>query len=127
MKEVYQRMKTPAGKDCKHYYEDFHRGREIQECRLVKYNPQSDRWHPKDCEKCPIPDILRANADPDMVLELTLKSGFLGFGRKYDIRAYSQRDGHEITDPYVGTIKDNPGLEIFRKALEEDDDQSNTA
>jgi hypothetical protein len=92
-------MKTPAGKECKHYYEDFHRGRNIQECRLVKYNAQSERWHPKDCGRCPIPDILRANADPDMILELTIKNGFLGLGRKLDVVAYSESDGSVIDDP----------------------------
>lgn len=120
-------MQTPDGKECKHYYEDFHRGRNVQECRLVKYNPQSERWHPKDCAKCRVPDILRANADPDMVLELTIKTGFLGFGRRLVVKAYSQSDGTEIENPYVGRLKDNPGLDIFRKALEDDDDKSGSA
>src|SRR5688572_8219728 len=29
-------MRTPAGKECDFYYEDFHRGRELQECRIQK-------------------------------------------------------------------------------------------
>lgn len=116
-------MKTPAGKECKHYYEDYHRGRDIQECRLVKYNPASQPWQPKDCSRCPVPDILLANADPDMELTLTITTGFLGLGRKLDVTAHSRRDGTEIEDPYVGRVDpDNPGLDIFRKALEEDDD-----
>ncbi|MEM9954198.1 MAG: hypothetical protein AAFV93_06465 [Chloroflexota bacterium] len=116
-------MRTPAGKDCKHYYEDFHRGRNVQECRLVKRNLESERWHPNDCNKCPVPDILLANADPDMELTLTITKGFLGFGRKLEVTAKSLRDGTTIDDPYVGNLnKENPALDVFRQALDEIDD-----
>jgi hypothetical protein len=112
-------MRTPAGKDCKFYYQDFHRGRDLQECRLEKENPNSERWHPSDCEKCPVPDILWANADPDMQLKLTIKKGFLGFGRKVVIEATSRKDGQKIENPYVGRADDNPGLDIFRQAMDD--------
>jgi hypothetical protein len=119
-------MKTPDGRECKHYYADFHRGRNVQECRLVNINPASEAWHPSDCSKCPVPDILLANADPDMELTLTIKKGFLGFGRKMEVTAKSRKDGTVIEDPYVGHVdKDNKGLNIFRQALDEmseDDD-----
>jgi hypothetical protein len=115
-------MRTPAGKECRHYYADFHRGRDLQECRLEKENPNSLRWNPNDCAKCPVPDILRANADPDMQLKLTISSGFLGFFRKVSVEATSKRDGKPIKDPYVGRIDaENPGLDIFRQALEDKD------
>lgn len=117
-------MINPAGKECKHYYQDFHRGRNLQECRLVKHNPLSERWHPDDCKKCPVADILLANADPDMELTVTIKSGFLGFGRKVEVVAHSRKDGELIEDPFVGKMdKDNPGLEIFRQALEDSEDE----
>lgn len=116
-------MKTPAGKECRHYYEDYHRGRNIQECRLAKANPASARWHPNDCKRCPVPDILLANADPDMELTLTIRSGFMGFGRRLEVSARSQKYGTTIEDPYVGRIdENNPGLDIFRQALDNDDD-----
>lgn len=115
-------MRTPAGKECRHYYEDFHRGRDVQECRLEKQNPNSERWQPSDCSKCPVPDILLANADPDMLLTLTIKRGFLGLNRRVEVVATSAVDGSIIPDPYVGQLKDNPALDIFRKALENDDD-----
>ncbi|QPC81108.1 hypothetical protein G4Y79_15505 [Phototrophicus methaneseepsis] len=117
-------MRTPAGKECRYYYADFHRGRNIQECRLVKDNPESERWHPNDCSRCPVPDILLANADPDLELKLTIKRGFLGLTRKLDVEARDAKTGEIIEDPYIGNIdtENNPGLEIFRKALEEDDD-----
>ena len=116
-------MITPAGHDCKHYYEDYNRGRNIQECRLVNLNPNSERWQPSDCAKCAVPKILLANADPDLELTVTIRKGFLGFGRKVEVVATSKSDGTIIENPYVGrTDKNNPGLEIFRQALEDLDE-----
>ncbi len=118
-------MRTPDGKECRYYYQDFHRGRNVQECRLAKENPQAPAWHPHDCAKCPVPDILRANADPNMQLTWSVRTGFLGFGRKVVITAIDRSDGSVIPDPYVGRIpKDHKGLELFRQALEDlkDDD-----
>lgn len=118
-------MKTSDGRECKHYYEDFHRGRNVQECRLIKAHAEGEGWHPSDCSKCPVPDILLANADPDMELTLVIKKGFLGFGRKLEVTAKSRTDGSPIADPYVGNVdKNNPNLKLFQQALEEmnDDD-----
>lgn len=113
-------MITPNGKSCKHYYQDFHRGRNVQECRLVRSNPDSADWHTTDCARCVVPDILMANADPDMELTLTIKKGFLGFGRKLELTARDRRDGTVIENPYVGRVDaDHPGIAIFRKAIED--------
>ena len=56
-------MRTPAGTECPHYYEDFHRGRSTQECRLIDRNPQSLPWTEAVCEKCSVPAIVRAIAE----------------------------------------------------------------
>ncbi len=117
-------MRTPAGKECKHYFEDYHRGRDVQECRLIKDNPESFRWRPEDCNKCAVPDILNANASPNMQLTLTVSARFMGFGRKLEITARCTRHNIPIEDPYVGCPKDieeRPGLDIFRQALENAD------
>lgn len=55
-------MRTPDGKECRHYCEDFHRGRALQECRLIKSNRDLLNWRPEDCARCPVPSILQANA-----------------------------------------------------------------
>ena len=58
-----------------------------------------------------------------MELTVTIKKGFLGFGRKVEVTAKSLKDGVVIEDPFVGRIdKNNPGLEIFRQAMEDMDD-----
>jgi hypothetical protein len=118
-------MLTPAGKECPHYYEDFHRGRDIQECRLVKDNPDSLPWRPKDCEHCPVPDIVRANASDDMRLTLTIRPILLGFGRQMKVEAWCEKHDIPIEDPYVGCpldVEDSPALKLFKDALENNDD-----
>ena len=37
-------MINPAGQECRFYYQDFHRGRSEQECRLVMKNGESADW-----------------------------------------------------------------------------------
>lgn len=116
-------MRTPAGKECRHYYEDFHRGRNIQECRLIKYNPESLMWHPSDCAKCLVPAILNANASPNLELKLTVKKRFLGFGRTLEVEAFCRGEPIKLEDAYTGCdqhLKDHPGLDLFRSALEDD-------
>ena len=117
-------MRTPAGKECPHYYEDFYRGRDIQECRLARENPDSEKWQPKDCNKCTVPEILQANASRDMQLTLTIKSHLMGLTRTVNVEAFCTKHRIPIDDPHVGCtqcIAENPGLDIFRQALDDSD------
>ncbi len=110
-------MRTPAGKECRFYYENFNRGRYDQECRLLQGNPNSPSWRPKDCENCPVPDILLANSSPNLVLEATVKSGFLGFSRRVEVSAFCSLHLIDVPNPHVGCVKcamEKPGLkELF--------------
>lgn len=106
-------MRTPAGAECKHYYEDFNRGRQIQECRLAQSNPTTLPWEPKDCSKCPVPAILRANGNMDLILTLSIQRGFLGLGRKLTVNADCAKHAATVSNPYVGCQQCNaekPGL-----------------
>jgi hypothetical protein len=94
-------MRTPAGTQCHYYYEDFHRGREQQECRLIRANRRSLPWEPGLCSKCPVPEILRANGSPDMRLELTVKKK-LGLFISMDVEAHCVRHGRRIENPILG-------------------------
>ncbi|MBN1314683.1 MAG: hypothetical protein JXA42_04425 [Anaerolineales bacterium] len=109
-------MKTPAGKECEHYYEDFHRGKSVQECRLVRINPESLPWQPQDCVKCPVPSILRANGNPHMQLTLTVNRGLLGLGRKLSVKAFCRKHFIDIDEPPIGCPQcrtEQPGLSIL--------------
>jgi len=114
-------MRTPAGKECRHYYADFARGRSLQECRLAKANPESQPWTPKLCALCPVPEILQANSSPDLQLTLTIGSRLFGIGRKLMVSAACLRHHVAVVDPYIGCPQCNaerPGLDAFLKALE---------
>ena len=109
-------MKTPAGQECRFYYENFHRGHSDQECRLVQNNPHSATWHPKDCTNCPVPDILRANSSPDLVLEGIINKGFLGLNRRVTVKAFCSRHLIDVPKPQAGCIecaRERPGLQQF--------------
>ncbi len=106
-------MKTPAGKECKFYYEDFNRGRNRQECRLIPRAAGAAGWRPGDCARCPVPDILWANASEHLELRAHIVNGFLGFGRHVRIAASCRKHNVEVRDPYAGCeqcARDRPGL-----------------
>ena len=104
-------MRTPAGTECRYYYEDFNRGRTIQECRLIRGNPDSAPWKPGLCKTCPVPAILRANACPHMQLEAWVSRRWLVLSQvrvrafcKRTLRARTQRarTNQVVADPMVG-------------------------
>jgi hypothetical protein len=110
-------MITPAGKECRFYYEDFYRGSSEQLCRLIRNNPRSPSWQPKDCSNCPVPEILRANSSPDLVLEGIVKKGVLGMNRHVAVKAFCSRHLVDVESPEVGCPQcamEKPGLrELF--------------
>ena len=110
-------MITPAGTECRFYYQDYHRGHSEQFCRLIRGNPDSASWEEKDCSRCPVPEILRANSSPDLVLEATIKRGLLGINRRVEVTASCSRHLVEVERPEVGCpqcAKERPGLqELF--------------
>lgn len=115
-------MKTPAGKECRFYYQNFHRGHSDQECRLIQANPRSPEWRPKDCHNCPVPEILLANNSPHLVLEGTIKKGMLGLNRRVEVTAFCSKHLVDVPKPHVGCpacAKEKPGLqELFGEELE---------
>jgi hypothetical protein len=114
-------MRTPDGKECPQYYEDFHRGRNEQTCRLAERNPDSATWQPRDCVLCTVPAILQANASPDLRLKLAIKKGILGFGRRVEVEATCDKHRVTVADPIVGCPQCNserPGFDAFLKSLE---------
>ena len=95
-------MRTPAGAECPHYYEDFYRGRSTQECRLIARNPHSEPWQPKLCARCPLPAIRRTNACPNMVLEARVMRHWLGLVQRVEIYAVCTEYQVEVENPYIG-------------------------
>jgi hypothetical protein len=94
-------MRTPAGTECRYYYEDFHRGRATRECRLILASRHSLAWQPGLCARCAVPAVLRANGSGDLRLELTVRKRLLLWTR-LDLGAYCVRHSLVIEDPYRG-------------------------
>jgi hypothetical protein len=94
-------MRTPAGAECTFYYEDYHRGQERRECRLIARNARSARWEPALCKSCPVPPILRANSCPNMALEAAVVRRW-HFWKRVRVDAYCVKHLVAVADPHVG-------------------------
>lgn len=104
-------MRTPDGRECDYYYEDFYRGAEVQECRIPK-DPKSAPWAPPLCAKCPVPEILLHNGSPWLVLTLKIrKVPFLG--AKLTVTAVCSKHDLVIEDPIKGCPRDFEDLPQF--------------
>jgi len=95
-------MRTPAGKECRYYYADFHRGANVQSCRLIERNRDSLPWRPELCATCPMPDILRANACPNLVLDARVVKRFLGLSQRVEVTGWCKEYFLEVKHPEVG-------------------------
>jgi hypothetical protein len=95
-------MKTPAGKECKYYYGDFHRGRNVQTCRLIERNRESPPWRPHLCATCPVPDILQANHSETLKLDGKVVKKFFGFKQQVEVEGWCSECFSAIPNPMIG-------------------------
>lgn len=95
-------MLTPTGKECRYFYGDYFRGRNVEECRLLQSASPEIEWKPDYCFTCPVPDILLANACSSMELEPRLARMF-PFGKKtVKVKSYCKKTLREGFDPHIG-------------------------
>lgn len=94
-------MRTPAGNECSYFYGDYHRGRNTEECRLLK--AAGEAWSPSLCQTCPVPGIQLANACEFMRLtgRVVRPLGAL-FQRRVQVRAHCEKTGRDVQEPHVG-------------------------
>jgi hypothetical protein len=95
-------MRTPAGSECPYYFEDFQRGRQRQECRLIAQNPNSRPWKPELCRTCRVPRIVMANACPHLVLRARVDAGFLGLAPRVTVEADCLLSLTSVAEPEIG-------------------------
>jgi hypothetical protein len=94
-------MKTPAGRECPHFYGDYYRGRNVEECRLL--GAQGERWTRDLCGSCPVPRISLANSCQHMRLRLRIARPFSAmFQRRVQVTAYCEKTAREVREPQVG-------------------------
>ena len=111
-------MITPAGSDCPYYYEDFNRGRALQECRLIERTPNGGSYSPDLCANCRVPRIVLANACPHMILEARVGSSFLGLKKKVEVSAFCTRSEADVKEPEIGCGQCHLDLPAFNSSSE---------
>lgn len=108
-------MRTPAGFECEFFHGDYHRGRNVEACRLIDRNPRSEKWNRGLCKDCPVPGVVRANACQHLVLEATVVKTMLGLGRKVQLRAHCTKSRQAVAEPEVGCGQCH-SLSVFEQA-----------
>ncbi|HAX69843.1 MAG TPA: hypothetical protein PK152_16235 [Anaerolineales bacterium] len=94
-------MKTPAGRECPHFYGDYFRGKHVEECRLLNLFGQA--WTPDLCKTCPVPDIARANSCQHMKLKASVSRPLTAlFQKRVQVSAYCEKSRRDVSEPQVG-------------------------
>jgi protein-arginine kinase activator protein McsA len=104
-------MRTPAGKDCSYFYGDYYRGRNREECRLLK--DSSIDWAPRLCEKCPVPEIQLANSCEHLVFSPTIVKPFLIGNPQVQVDVSCTKTNRHVAEPRVGCGECHPTLNNF--------------
>jgi hypothetical protein len=104
-------MRTPAGKECSHFYGDYYRGRQLEECRLLKDAGLS--WTERLCQSCPVPEIQSANSCEHQQLIPDLKRPLFFMRPEVTITAYCTKSNQEVEEPRVGCGQCHPDLPQF--------------
>ncbi|MCZ2127252.1 MAG: hypothetical protein LC099_05690 [Anaerolineales bacterium] len=91
----------PAGRECPYFYGDYFRGKNAEECRLLK--AQNQIWTPDLCKTCPVPDIARANSCQFMRLRTTIARPLSAFfQRRVQVRAFCEKASRDVPEPQIG-------------------------
>ena len=106
-------MKTPYGVECRYFYGDYYRGKNVQKCRLIGSVPPPKNWDETLCKDCAVPAILRANACSNMVLSAKVSRKFLWIKKSVIVEAYCQKVNHAVKNPYIGCGECHPLPDSF--------------
>ena len=94
-------MKTPAGNECPWFYGDYYRGRNNEECRLLKAS--GGQWSRDLCRTCPVPRITQANSCQYMKLGANVTRPLAAFfQRRVQVRARCEKTAREVAEPEIG-------------------------
>ena len=107
-------MKTPAGKECSFFYGNYHRGKNVEECRLM---PEGERgWNSKMCANCPMPGYQQANSCENMRYRGTIERGWQTlFQARVKVSAACSKSSGPVKDPHIGCGQCHPALRFVVK------------
>ncbi len=106
-------MRTPAGKECRYFYGDYYRGRKNEECRLLSSASPPQQWKPDLCTQCPVPEILLANACPNLELRPRLARPFPFLYQQVNVQPFCNQTKRTGFDPHIGCGECHPLPAIF--------------
>lgn len=106
-------MRTPAGSECKFFYGNYFRGRKQEECRLIGDAPPPGHWTPDLCAKCPVPEILQANACGNMELKARVRRSLLGLIKRVEVTAFCSKSQSTVAEPHIGCGQCHPIPSVF--------------
>ena len=85
--------------NCPYFYGDYHRGRDVETCRLIERNRENRRaWHRALCDTCPVPHILRETTCKHLALEASVSRKF-GLLDRVAVYAICTEHVAELADP----------------------------
>ncbi|MCW5878355.1 MAG: hypothetical protein KIS80_05760 [Anaerolineales bacterium] len=93
-------MQTPAGRECRHFFGDYFRGRHVERCRLLEASGLD--WEPRLCETCPVPDILQANACEHQQLSPKVNKPLFFLRPEVQVSAYCSKCECDVAEPAIG-------------------------
>ena len=94
-------MKTPAGHECPHFYGDYFRGKNVEECRLLK--AQGQTWSRDLCKTCPVPEIARANSCQHLKLNVIVVRPFFAlFQKRVQVNSFCEKTKRNVAEPQIG-------------------------
>lgn len=108
-------MRTPAGFECKYFYGNYFRGRKQEECRLIGNAPPPHHWTADLCQKCPVPEIIRANACEHMELHAEAQRSLFGLVKKVVVTTYCHKSQQAVAEPEIGCGQCHPLPPAFLK------------
>jgi len=85
--------------NCRYFYGDYHRGKNVEDCRLLARNSDNERpWRRKLCDTCPIPELIITSQCRHLELEAEVKRHFL---REQVVVTFAMCTKHliELDDP----------------------------
>lgn len=89
----------PDPVDCPYFFGDYHRGRQIEKCRLIERNHENRRpWRRGLCASCPVPGILRETTCRHLALEASVERK-LGLIDRVAVYAICTEHLDELRDP----------------------------
>ena len=93
--------------DCPYFFGDYHRGLELEKCRLIARNRENRRpWRRALCDSCPVPGILRDTTCAHLALEASVERKLGLFDRVIGLRrlhrAHRRAEGPEAVSAVRG-------------------------